>query len=443
MPWIMLFVVAMLFVADRAWYLQSLRISLAGREAPFDEIVASLSWLCLIAAYCFAPDDHSSGKPTFTPVVLGVFASAALSYLCSSVPLYGQPADRLGRVLFWFGGLMVYPALRRVVGPVDGVAPKLMNLIAAYGTISAVFCITASLSSSLQGFMLPEIISERFGMTRVGRIAAEPMMLAFFLYLANITVKRREKPGVTTVKPPIVAAGLAIVVICIVFVAMQRRVILAALLTLLVMSIITLRSILFRKGFCLTLLSAFAGVTLFLGACYSGLTEPPDFAKEFADSLDTKAASSSQDAASVKVRKDGLDFYWSQLLRTGGIGIGWVSQSDDIVVNNEILLASSTGLFVVDLGMLGSIFQYGVIGLIVMVIFFTVAFSRLLLVIRLGNDADRIVGVSLFAYFFCQLISLNNIFFLPGFSFFYGLLFFIIDNLSFRYRFLNKTNTMF
>jgi hypothetical protein len=131
----------------------------------------------------------------------------------------------------------------------------------------------------------------------------------------------------------------------------------------------------------------------------------------------------------VDVRLTGIQFYWSELVKTYFIGTGWISTKSGHGDNEITRAIYDKKLFADDLGVLGSFFMYGIPALFIYFYFFKKSFSILkesFLSAPLRRQ-PMIFTLGLFLLLQLTTPTLGGGFYWPEFALFFGVIMYLVD----------------
>lgn len=139
---------------------------------------------------------------------------------------------------------------------------------------------------------------------------------------------------------------------------------------------------------------------------------------------------------SVGKRMDGIYYYANEFRETGYIGTGLVSSTR--ATNTDIFSAMTIDRYnTADIGIFGSIFQFGFPAVILSIIILKRMFSDLAVVIREGNVNHQPIAIALQMLLILDIVGLGHMFFWHKSSLEWGLYFFM----AWRLRDLTKKRT--
>ncbi len=421
-PFLLLIIVSLLFLQDKAWYFD-INFSLLNRFNPFDEIVAGIS-LFLVFFALISRHKKIAVRNSFVYIIVFIYLSVIISYIFGGVIHYGQDIFRIGRALFWFSGLLIYFFLIYRARSDDHVY-QIFNLLIIYGLSAAVFAILVVTFPALQGYVQPVVIDNRFGLTRYGRIAEDSIALSFYYFLTCISLRKHHYKS-SVLANSFYYIGLLITFLTIYFVHMSRQKIFAVTMTVILFLTYSLHNREFKKKV------SYAFICIAIVGLSIVLAFPNNFIANFYDaivnSLDTSYAEGEN--VSLALRISGIEFYFNEFLKTKLIGVGWISSASDASDNEIVQATNDYWLNFTDLGIFGALFQYGIIGIVVLILFFVLSFKKTRSLLESGLEKNMTISVTVGLFLLMKIMSLNYLFYWPSFTFFYGIIMFILDYLT-------------
>lgn len=410
---------SLLFIADSCWHLRIAEFSFLGRQNPYGEITAVLSWAFLLISLTLHRHRRYPARYSYLSIVVFTFVSVAFSFLASSVPCYGQSPAALGSTLFWFGGVTAYVALMNLKPIALTTADKIYRGLVWYGVAACILLISASFAPPIRA-LFPDVVSERGGLVRMAGVAELMLELCFAHFLGDVVF-----PAATDAERPFRriggVLGLLASTYVIFFVSVTRQNMFAVLM--LVAVTIVGCACNRRKQIAVTLL-----LLVSLAVLVPSLTTgegKQSFLARIIFSLDPTGTST--DNRNVSIRMNGIRFYWNELVNSDFVGIGWISTADDAPANSITDAIHKQKFLLSDLGAFQVLVQFGLLGIVIWIAFLCKTGRRVWDLLRRGSEEDRRVGFTIGGFFLVEAARFSHLFYWPEFAIHYGILMYILD----------------
>lgn len=349
----------------------------------------------------------------FKWIILGLFINIIITFIFGSYLIYQQPILNIFHPIFRYGGILIYPILLSVS---DKHMPyeKVFRTIVFYGLIAATFFFLVYLNPSFTEYLRPKEVSERFGSLRLGEISRF-VHFAFCYFLACLVIKIEKK---YLPSKWFILLGLLLTFFVNVFIGLSRIYIVGLFIVIFILAMLS------NKVKFLNKTSARISLILIIGFLLSyPLILNTDFANSFNANLNEV------ENQSIAIRLEGINYFFQELLKTHGIGIGWVTTTDNNINNNVAIAFKRLNYSPIDYGILGIFISYGFIGLGIYILFLIKAFTMVYRIGMEGMPQQRLIAITIGIVFISQLSTptFGDAFYWPEAAFYNGVLIFILD----------------
>jgi hypothetical protein len=349
----------------------------------------------------------------FILIVLFFVNCAFVDYVSAHF-LYKQPLLGIVRTTFRYGGLWVYPLLFMVID--DRFFRRLINILLILGLIGALFTILLALWPNVAESLFNEkTISERLGRLRLPVLFDSMVYLIFFYSYVRMVKFKNIIWGIIW----------CILFFVIFYIEMTRQIMLSFLGAMLLFVAFHLRFQQKLRFFCLVLV-------LFVVI----LSTMPVAFDRFVEMINSFIDVSAEGYGQISVRQEAIAFYWEQFQKTDYVGFGRISitHGGSNPIQEEFDAELGGRMFIDDLGLLGSFFQYG-FGLLLIVVFMLVkAFKNIHFILKHSNSSDYVITSSIELLLVAEIIRLGPFFTFEYSAFIFSLYFFIISFIKERYN---------
>ena len=353
-------------------------------------------------------------KDKYFILILLFLLNCAFVDFVSATILYHQPLVGILRTTFRYGGLLVYPLLFITVDKHRfQYVIKTMIIIGFIGAILAILLIIWP--SFAESLIVKERISERFGWTRLPILFACAVYFMFFLsYVQIIKYNKYNWAWIWF---------LSFFVIY--YINMTRQIMLSFLGAMLLFAMFHLK---IRRLF-----KVFA---FFLVITTVVLLISSEVFSVFSESINSIIDASAKDYGNVSVRKEAIEFYWDQFQQTDYVGFGRISTTHggQNPIEGEFDAEAGGRLFISDIGLIGSFFQYGFGLLLIVIVAYIYAFADIRRVINRVNQSDYAIITAIELLLVAEIIRLGPFFTFEDSAFFFSLYFFIISFINDKHR---------
>lgn len=352
-----------------------------------------LSWGGFVCVLCFRY--HSFGKvcrdPVCVCIVLFMLNIIIVSYL-NGVLVYGQPLLGIVRSLVRWGGLAIYPTLL-MLGNVPGLEKRIIRFFLIVGVASM------ALSMFTQIFDLYDVLflkapEERMEIIRAPRLFMRIAVFSLFFFIVHCFHNRSLNKLWF-----LLLAGFIFYVIA--FAILSRRHIVGIPI---VLSYFIIRMLPYRTSLRILLICMAILLLLFLSI-------PPFYAYmvEYGHNLwDTFFNPHSSSYGSAQIRVETLQYYWNYFKQSNFIGFGIVSTVHGDITNpiTAALRTEYSVMYLADLGIVGALFGWGFLGVVILGASLYVCFRRIYFIKRYGLLEQRLLVITIelcFIFEFCRL----------------------------------------
>ncbi len=401
------FLILLLF-SENCWELE-----IFGEEELLNQLyVKIVSFVSIISFIIFLSVKKKKGadtKPKFTYIWLLLYCSIIIAHFFGAVLVYNQPVDYIFTSMVWFSGVLIYFYLNKFF-PSTFYAKKFFNLLILYGLIASFLAIGTAFFN-LDIFIVNRIQeTERFGFTRVFGFAENAVVFTFIYFLMSSIYHKKGKNLRNVVY--LLISGITL------FLVFMSRQIMISLFGVFIVFAIKEKIIKSRRAVIamIVLLTAFATLAFVT-----------TFFADFITSL-SYTEENTFEANTFAVRILGIGYYYELFIKTLGVGFGWISISPSLGDPGDPIYFGTQNLklFLVDLGIFQTLFQFGILGIIVIALYV----KKIILNTRRGLSDYEVEKRTLFYFIIARVFSLNYFFYWPLFTFYFSVLAYISERFA-------------
>lgn len=401
------FLILLLF-AENCWELE-----IFGEEKLLNQLYVKLvSFISIISFLIFllvTKKKRKDIKPKFMYIWLLLYFSIIIAHFFGAVRVYGQPVNYIFTSIVWFSGVLIYFYLNRFF-PSKAYAKSFFNVLIIYGLIASLLAVGVALLN-LDIFTVNRIQeTKRFGFTRVFGFGENAVVFTFIYYLISSIYTKRGK-NIRNILFLLIS-GIALFLIFI------SRQIIFSIFCVFIVLLIKER---IMKNNRAVILVALISIT------FAALAFSTPFFTDFITSLNYMEQFTF-DANTFAIRILGIEYYYELFIKTLGTGFGWISISSFLGDSGNPFSYGTQNLYLklVDLGIFQTLFQFGILGIIVIMLYV----KKIILNAKTGSSNYEIEKRTLFYFIISRVFSLNYFFYWPLFTFFFGVLAYISERFA-------------
>lgn len=396
----------LLFFSENAWQLE-----IFGEQALQDQLYVKITAVTIMLLFLFSlmHIKKKTNQFEFKNVWVLFFCSIIISHFFGAVRLYNQPLSYVLTSIIWFSGVLIYFYLNKFFSS-KFYAKKIFNLIIMFGLI-ACFLAIGTAFIDLDVFVTNRVQeTERFGFTRVFGFGENAVILTFIYYFILLMHSRNAKSFKNI-------SFFLISGITLFFVFLSRQIMFSLFAIFIIYSI---------KNKIIKNTTAIYFLLLLVVTVVILMVATPFFS-ELIQSLNYNNTKDFE-SGTFAVRIFGIAYYFEQFAKTLGTGFGWISIAPTAAgTMNPIYYATqSLNFYLVDQGIFQTLFQFGILGVIVIVLYVKKIISNS----KTRSKEYEIEKLTLYYFIISRMFALNYLFTWPLFTVFYGIIAYISERFA-------------